>query len=218
MPHEFNLYNGVSTFGVGVNGVINHPIDLTAERHQFPHQSQRYLTRPTITNDGDGQPDGKHLNGPINTTATPNYTGTFSIAASGVAGGGAIQNLGGSNTFAGNITLHGNAAISWSRHFDSRRQHLRQRHNTLTVGGLSGTTTNLNGNITSQGGAGVIFDGAGVVNIAGNINLGTLGNIIDAGSGQDTISGVISGSATSADHAAAGLVGTYFNINSATTP
>ena len=55
--------------------------------------------------------------------------------------------------------------------------------------------------------------GTGTINIAGNINLGALGNLIDSGSGQDTISGVISGTATFGDPALVqGLIGTYFNL------
>ncbi len=80
---------------------------------------------------------------------------------------------------------------------------------TLWVSG-SGTTT-INGNLICQGTGGVTLGGTGIINIAGNIDLGA-GNLTDTGSGQATISGVISGDHTSEP----GLVGTYFNITAAT--
>ena len=75
----------------------------------------------------------------------------------------------------------------------------------------AGTTT-INGNIICQGGS-VTLAGSGTINIAGNINLGPAGNLTDSSSGQDTITGVISGTATSGF--VQGLIGTYFNLPAA---
>ena len=55
--------------------------------------------------------------------------------------------------------------------------------------------------------------GHGAINIAGNINLGPTGNLTDSSSGQDKITGVISGTATSG--VVQGLTGTYFNLPAA---
>ena len=66
---------------------------------------------------------------------------------------------------------------------------------TLSISG-SGTTT-ITGNLICQGSGGVTLAGTGTIDIAGNINLGPAGNLIDSSSGQDTISGIISGTATS---------------------
>ena len=116
------------------------------------------------------------------TTAEP-----ITISGSGPAGNGAIENISGTNTFAGPITVSG----------------------TATIGSDAGTMT-LGGNIICQG-AGVTLTGGGAINVAGNINLGPTGNLTDTSSGQDTITGVISGTATSGF--AQGLIGTYFNLH-----
>ena len=66
---------------------------------------------------------------------------------------------------------------------------------TLSISG-SGTTT-ITGSLICQGFGGVTLAGTGTIDIAGNINLGAAGNLVDSGSGQATISGTISGTATS---------------------
>ena len=66
---------------------------------------------------------------------------------------------------------------------------------TAVIGSVAGSLT-LGGNIICQG-AGVTLTGAGAIHVAGNINLGPEGNLTDSSSGQDTITGVISGTATS---------------------
>ena len=81
---------------------------------------------------------------------------------------------------------------------------------TLSISG-SGTTT-ITGNLICQGSGGVTLAGTGTIQIAGNINLGSTGNLTDSGSGQDTITGVISGTATSGFAVDQGLIGTYFNL------
>ena len=65
----------------------------------------------------------------------------------------------------------------------------------LTIAGV-GTTT-ISGNLVSDGIGGVTLAGAGTIDITGNINLGSGGNLVDFASGQDLISGAISGSASS---------------------
>ena len=84
---------------------------------------------------------------------------------------------------------------------------------TLLISG-SGTTT-ITGNLVCQGSGGVTLAGTGTIDIAGNINLGPTGNLTDSSSGQDTISGVISGTATSGIAVVQGLIGTYFNLTAA---
>ena len=115
------------------------------------------------------------------TTAEP-----ITISGSGPAGNGAIENISGTNTFAITITVPGTAVI----------------------GSDAGTLT-LGSNIVCQG-AGITLTGAGAIHIAGNINLGPAGNLTDSGSGQDTITGVITGTAISGF--VQGLTGTYFNL------
>ena len=103
------------------------------------------------------------------TTAEP-----ITISGSGPAGNGAIENISGANTFAIPITVPGTAVIgSVAGSYDARQP------------------------ISSCQGAGVTLTGAGTINIAGNINLGPEGNLTDSSSGPDTITGVISGTATS---------------------
>ncbi len=118
------------------------------------------------------------------TTAEP-----IAITGSGPAGAGAIENLSGANIFAIPITVPGTAVI----------------------GSVAGSMT-LGGNIICQG-AGIALTGAGAIDVAGNINLGPDGNFTDSSSGQDTITGVISGTATSGF--VQGLTGTYFNLTAA---
>ena len=115
------------------------------------------------------------------TTAEP-----ITISGSGPAGNGAIENISGTNTFAIPITVPGTAVI----------------------GSVAGSMT-LGSNIICQG-AGVTLTGAGAIHVAGNINLGPEGNLTDSSSGQDTITGVISGTALTGF--VQGLTGTYFNL------
>ena len=113
----------------------------------------------------------------------------MTISGAGPAGSGAIENIGGSNTVAGPITVPG----------------------TATIDSPAGSLT-LNGNIVCQG-AGLNLAGAGAIVVGGNINLGPVGNLIDSASGQDAVTGVISGSSPSGF--VQGLTGNYFNLPAA---
>ena len=64
----------------------------------------------------------------------------------------------------------------------------------------------------ARGAGASLWLAAGTIHIAGNINLGLAGNLIDSGSGPATISGMISGEATSGLAQVQGLIGTYFNL------
>jgi autotransporter-associated beta strand protein len=124
------------------------------------------------------------------------YTGAapITVSGSGPAGHGAIENLSGTNSFAGNITVSGPTAIGADA-------------GTLTLGGT-----------ISTGPSTLTLVGAGNLNLAGNISLGSAGNLTDSGSGQDTISGAISGTSTTGF--VQGLTGTFFNLpyQAATSP
>ena len=85
--------------------------------------------------------------------------------------------------------MHGQRHRRVDRH--RQHQHHRQHHH-----GRGNLTLNSAGNNT----------------ISGNINLGATSNFFDLGSGLDTVSGVISGTATTAAVPTPGLTGTYFNI------
>jgi autotransporter-associated beta strand protein len=120
-----------------------------------------------------------------------NYTvrEPITISGSGPAGNGAIESISGTNAFAGPITVPGTAVI-----------------------GSDAGTMKLGGSIICQG-AGLTLVGAGAIQVVGRINLGPAGNLTDSGSGQDTITGVISGTASSGF--LQGLTGTYFNLPAA---
>ena len=139
------------------------------------------------------------------TTAEPT-----TISGSGPAGNGAIENIRGKNTFAFPITLSESATIGSDAGTMTLAGNISTGPNTLTVVG-AGTTT-IDGNITCQGGS-ITLAGSSTIDIAGNINLGPDGNLTDASSGHDTITGVISGTATSGF--VQGLTGTYFNLPAA---
>ena len=112
---EFNIYTGSgsgsgSDFGLGLNGAINHPIDLTAYGINF-HSNPNDVYQATVTDDGNGNLTVSIWDTTLNPTSNaPNYTQTFAISGSGT-GNGAIQNISGSNTYAGPITLAGPATI-----------------------------------------------------------------------------------------------------------
>ena len=130
------------------------------------------------------------LHGGVNyTTAEP-----ITISGSGPAGNGAIENISGTNTVAAPITLSGTAAIGSDAGAMTLGGNISAGSSSLTVVG-AGTST-INGTIICQGGS-VSLAGSGAINIAGNINLGLAGNLVDAGSGPATITGTISGTATS---------------------
>ncbi len=132
---------------------------------------------------------------------------TITISGSGPAGNGAIENISGMNAFAIPLTLSGPATIGSDSGTLTLGGTISAGPDTLTVVGAG--TTAINGNIICQGG-GVTLAGSGTINIAGNISLGAQGNLVDSGSGQDKITGVISGKATSG--IGQGLTGTYFNL------
>ncbi len=134
----------------------------------------------------------------------------ITISGSGPAGNGAIENISGTNAFAIPITLSGAATIGSDAGSMTLGGNIAAGPDTLTVVG-AGTTT-INGNIVCQGGS-VTLAGSGTITIAGNINLGPTGNLTDSSSGQDEITGVISGTATSGF--VQGLTGTYFNLPAA---
>ena len=134
----------------------------------------------------------------------------ITIGGSGPAGNGAIENIGGANTIASPITLSGNATIGSDAGTLTLDGNISAGTNTLTVIGAGATT--IVGNINCQAG-GVTLADSGTINIAGLINLGSTGNLTDSGSGQDNITGVISGTATSG--IIPGLTGTYFNLTAA---
>ena len=134
----------------------------------------------------------------------------ITISGAGPAGNGAIENISGTNAFAIPITLYGAATIGSDAGSMTLGGNIAAGPDTLTVVG-AGTTT-INGNIVCQGGS-VTLAGSGTIIIAGNINLGATGNLTDSSSGQDEITGVISGTATSG--LVQGLTGTYFNLTAA---
>jgi autotransporter-associated beta strand protein len=141
-----------------------------------------------------------------------NYTTQepISISGSGPAGNGAIENISGSNMFALPITLSGPATIGSDAGSLTLGGAITTGFNTLTVVGAGATT--IRGSISCQAG-GVTLAGSGTIDVAGNINLGPQGNLTDLSSGQDTISGVISG--TAASGLLHGLTGTFFNLPAA---
>ncbi len=85
------------------------------------------------------------------------------------------------------------------------------------TGAGNGAIENLSGNssfagpITVSGATATIGSDSGTLTLSGNVNLAA-GNLTATGAGQITISGVISGSASSGTTPVQGLVGTYFNI------
>ena len=127
--------------------------------------------------------------GVSDTTAEP-----ITISGSGPAGNGAIENISGPNTVVAPITLSAPAAIGSDAGTLTLGGDISTGTSTLTVVGAG--TTNINGNIVCQGGSVNLAD-SGAINIAGNINLSSVGNLSDSSSGQDTITGVISGTAAS---------------------
>jgi autotransporter-associated beta strand protein len=131
----------------------------------------------------------------------------IAISGSGPAGNGAIENISGLNTLTSPITLSGAATIGSDAGGMVLGGIISSGPDTLTLVG-AGTTT-INGNIICQGGS-VTLAGSGAINITGNINLGPAGNLTDSSSGQDRITGAISGTATSG--IVQGLTGTYFNL------
>ncbi len=155
---------------------------------------------------------------------------SVSISGSGPAGNGAIENISGSNSFAGAVTLSGSATIGADAGSLTLSGGGSLGAYNLTVAGTGATT--IGGALTSDGGTltgdastattisadvstpgiyGLTLAGTGAVNVTGNIDLGATGNLTVTASANDTISGVISGEASSAT--TAGLYGTYFQIN-----
>jgi autotransporter-associated beta strand protein len=134
----------------------------------------------------------------------------ITISGSGPAGKGAIENISGANALAIPFTLAGSATVGSDAGTLTLDGTITTGTNTLTVIGAGSTI--INSKIVCQAG-GVTLADSGTVTIAGNINLGLQGNLIDLSSGQDTISGVISGTATSG--LIQGLAGTFFNLPAA---
>ena len=111
------------------------------------------------------------------------YTGTepITINGSGPAGNGAIENISGTNTFAVPITVSGTATI-----------------------GADGGSLIVSSTITLSSQSTLVLGGSGSINISGNIALNTDSLDVNT-SGDDTISGVISGQGPSGLPTTAGL-------------
>ena len=116
---QFNVYTGSGTgsgsdFGVGIDGAINHDVDLTSHGINF-HNNPTDVYQAVVANDGLGDLMvnvwDTDLNPSGNPTGPAYYSQTFSIASTFLSGNGAIENLSGNNTFSGSITTVGNATI-----------------------------------------------------------------------------------------------------------
>ena len=139
------------------------------------------------------------------TTAAP-----ITIRGTGPAGNGAIENLGGANTLSIPITVVGNATIGSDAGSLTVGGAINASNGLLTVIGAGAST--FNGAINASG-VGLNLAGSGTIKIAGAINLGANGNLIDSSTGQDTITGKITGASATGYNQ--GLNGTYFNLPAA---
>ncbi len=225
---QINLYTGSGTgsgsdFGVGINGSVSHPIDLTAHGINFQtNPGDTY--QATISDDGQGNVTVTLLD--TNSGAT--YTQTFNVSGSySVPGNGAIENISGVNSFAGPITVAGPATVGADAGSLNLNGGMSLGSSALTLSGagaatISGAVSSNGGTLAGAGagaetvsgnvscsGSGLNLDSTTALTISGNIDLGAAGNLTDNSTGHDTISGVISGSGTGSEQ---GLIGQYFNI------
>jgi autotransporter-associated beta strand protein len=134
----------------------------------------------------------------------------ITLSGAGPAGNGALENLSGANTLINPITLAGPTTIGSDAGTLTLNGNIAAGSSTLTLAGAGAMM--VNGSITCRGGSLILAD-SGAVTVAGKIDLGAQGNLTDSGSGHDTISGVIAGTAASAF--IPGLIGTYFNLPAA---
>ena len=111
MAVEFNLYNNVSTFGVGLNGAISLPINLTSSGINFhTHSSDTF--KATVTNNGLGTLTVSIWDVTLNNSPTPNYSGTFTVPSvtipsnSLTVNGTGTVTLSAVNTYTGNTTVN----------------------------------------------------------------------------------------------------------------
>lgn len=144
---EFNLYPGVSTFGVGMNGAINDPIDLTADGINF-HANPTDVYKATVTNSGLGTLTVNIWDTTSNTTAAPNYTGTFTVPvapaiAVAESGVGELTLSSVNNTYTGGTTV---------------------TTGSLNVTGMINNVTLTGGVLGGSGTVGAVTDTAGTIN------------------------------------------------------
>ena len=106
---EFDLNDGVSTFGLGFNGNINDPIDLTTYGINF-QANPTDTFQATLTNDGLGNLTVSIWDTTLNSTTTPNYTQTFADALNVVntvtKDGSGTLTLSNADTYAGGTTAN----------------------------------------------------------------------------------------------------------------
>ena len=139
-----------------------------------------------------------------------NNGGTLTLANSVVSNnsaygvGGGIYNTGELTLV--DDTLSGNSANGADNGIFSTGPGL-----TITADASAAVST-ISDDIVLSGTPGLDLTGSGTINISGNIDLGPIGDVNVSGSGNDMISGVISGTATQAGVTTAGLVGQYFNL------
>ncbi len=159
---EFGIDNNVSQIGVGTNGAIALTTDLTADGIDFQaHPTDVY--QATVISNGAGV-----ISVTVTDTTSHATTGALifsdAIPVNPVNGGGVIENVGGSNSFAGPITLLGNSIIQSDAGALTLGGNVALNNTGLTVTGAGAAV--ISGVISGSGAVGVTKSGTGSLTLS----------------------------------------------------
>ena len=133
--------------------------------------------------------------------------GTLTLSGGSLSGNSAVT---GGAIFAGGPVTLNDATVAGN--LASAATGIFAEGSGATITLSADTTTTISNDIVCMSSSGVTLTGSGALSISGNVNLGALGNLTDRGTGADTISGVISGSATTTSTLTSGIEGQYYHI------
>jgi autotransporter-associated beta strand protein len=205
---ELNLYNNVSQLGVDTNGAIGHTIDLSGSGINF-HNNPADTYQATVTYNGSST-----ITVTITDTNNGNTTGalTFSDSVPSTPGGsGTIENVSGTNSFAGPINLGANGTVQSVAGALTLSGNVALNGSGLTVTGAG--NTNLSGVVSGSGTNGLTKTGTGILTMSSN---NTYTGTTSVGAGVLHVNGSLSSSSAVTVASGATLGGNHGTVGQVT--
>ncbi len=205
---ELNLYNNVSQLGVDTNGAIGYTTDLTASGINF-HTDPTDTYQATVAYDGSGT---------VTVTITDKTSGAttgainFSDTVPSTTGGsGIVENVSGTNSFAGAISLGASGTVQSVAGALTLSGNVALNGNALTVTGAGNTT--LSGVVSSSGAGSLTKSGTGILTMSNN---STYTGATSVSAGVLLVNGSLSSSSAVTVASGATLGGNHGTVGSTT--